>query len=74
MKELKINKRLENNLLKNKENIQLNNFKNWDSMKHVRILVQIEKEFKIRIDEKNQSFFNDFQSGASYIKKINPKL
>lgn len=73
-KELKINKALKKKLLSKKDNIQLNNFKSWDSMKHVKILILIEKEFSIRINEKNENYFNNFQSGLKYLKKLTPKL
>tara|TARA_B100000989_G_C19527146_1_gene467556 strand:+ start:1652 stop:1903 length:252 start_codon:yes stop_codon:yes gene_type:complete len=73
-KELKINKALREKLIKKKDDIQLNNFKNWDSMKHVRILISIEKKFKIKINEKNENYFNNFQSGLKYLKKFNSKL
>ena len=73
-KELKINKALKKKLLSKKDNIQLNNFKSWDSMKHVKILILIEKEFSIRINEKNENYLNNFQSGLKYLKKLTPKL
>ncbi len=43
-------------------------------MKHVKILILIEKEFSIRINEKNENYFNNFQSGLKYLKKLTPKL
>lgn len=73
-KELKINVALKKKLISKKNNIQLNNFKSWDSMKHVKILISIEKVFKIKIDEKNENYFNNFQSGLKYLKKLTPRL
>tara|TARA_B100001057_G_scaffold467199_1_gene525110 strand:- start:543 stop:791 length:249 start_codon:yes stop_codon:yes gene_type:complete len=67
-KNFKIEKKLKVQLLKNKKNIKLNSFRDWDSMKHVAILSEIEKTFKIKFNDKNLSFFNDFQSGIRYIK------
>ena len=69
-KNFKIEKKLKVQLLKNKKNIKLNSFRDWDSMKHVAILSEIEKTFKIKFNDKNLSFFNDFQSGIRYIRKI----
>ena len=68
-KHFKIGKVLKNQLLKNKKNLKLNTFQDWDSMKHVSILSEIEKIFKIKFNSKNLSYFNDFQSGLKYIKK-----
>ena len=41
-KELKINNNLKKNLLSQKIDIKMNIFKNWDSMKHVKILISVE--------------------------------
>tara|TARA_B110000438_G_scaffold299081_1_gene348549 strand:+ start:267 stop:515 length:249 start_codon:yes stop_codon:yes gene_type:complete len=69
-KEFKINNILKKQLLSNKKDIKINMFQNWDSMKHVKILTNIEKKFKINIDIKNEKFFQSFQSGIKYLKKI----
>ena len=43
--------------LKNgKKNIFFNSHKNWDSLSHVVILNEIQKNFKVKIDEKNINF------------------
>ena len=68
-KEFKINDNLKKQLLSNKKDIKINMFQNWDSMKHVKILVGIEKKFKIEINAKNEKFFNSFQSGIKYLQK-----
>lgn len=72
--ELKINDKLIKQLLLKKKNIFLNNFENWDSITHVKILIKIEKNFKLKINENNESYFNDFQSGLSYLKKMKLKI
>lgn len=69
-KELKINNNLKKNLLSQKIDIKMNIFKNWDSMKHVKILISVEDVFKIKINTKNEKFFQSFQNGLSYLKKI----
>lgn len=68
-KQFKINSSLKKQLLSKKKDIKINIFQNWDSMKHVKILVEIEKNFKIEINSKNEKYFNSFQSGAKYLKK-----
>ena len=49
-------------------------FKNWDSMKHVKILISVENEFKIKINSKNEKYFQSFQNGVDYLKKLTPKV
>lgn len=57
------------NLLKGKIDIKLNEYQNWDSMSHVKILTLIEKNFKIKINSSNVNKFNAFKSGINYLKK-----
>ena len=56
-------------LLEDKEDIGLNNFQNWDSMQHVKILINISKKFKIKVNTKNSNKFNSYQSGIKYLRK-----
>ena len=69
VKILKINKTLQNKIVKKKINIYLNKFDKWDSMSHVSILTAVEKKFKITINFSNAKFFNDYKSGLNYLKK-----
>lgn len=69
-KHFKIEKELRVNLLARKKDIKLNTFQDWDSMKHVIILMAIEKKFKIKINEKNASYFTSFKSGLDYMEKF----
>ncbi|OUU53367.1 MAG: hypothetical protein CBC25_00745 [Pelagibacteraceae bacterium TMED65] len=74
-KEFKINDNLKKNLIAKKKDIKMNIFKNWDSMKHVKILTSIENEFKIKINSKNEKYFQSFQNGINYLKKkLLPKV
>ena len=73
-KEFKISDNLQKNLLSKKKNIKINMFKNWDSMKHVKILISVENEFKIKINFKNEKYFQSFQNGVDYLKKLTPKV
>ena len=68
-KEFKINDNLKKNLLAKKKDIQMNIFENWDSMKHVKILTSVENEFKIKINSKNEKYFQSFQNAIIYLKK-----
>ena len=53
-----------------KKNIYFNAHKNWDSLNHVVILQEIEKKFKIKINDKNIENFNNFLGIQKYLKKI----
>ena len=56
--------------LKNgKKNIFFNSHKNWDSLSHVVILNEIQKKFKIKIDEKNINYFENYFKIKRYLKK-----
>ena len=67
--EFNINNSLKKKLLSNKTDIKLNMFQNWDSMKHVKLLIKIEKNFKIKINSKNENFFHSFKSSLKYLSK-----
>ena len=47
------------------------NIKNWDSMNHVKIIVGIEKEFKIKINTSIATELNSIKKIISYINKKN---
>ena len=65
----KISNNLKISLLSKKKDIRINTFQDWDSMKHVLILTAIEKNFKIKINDKNSHHFVSFRSGLDYIEK-----
>ena len=69
LKVLKISKKIQKRLLEDKEDIGLNNFQNWDSMQHVKILINISEKFKIKVNTKNSNKFNSYQSGVKYLRK-----
>ena len=69
VKVLKISKKIQKRLLEDKEDIGLNNFQNWDSMQHVKILINISEKFKIKVNTKNSNKFNSYQSGIKYLRK-----
>ena len=56
-------------IINNKKNIFFNSHKNWDSLTHVVILNEIQKKFKIKIDEKNINNFENYFKIKKYLKK-----
>ena len=68
-KHFRIKKDLKRKLLEKKKDITINNFQDWDSMKHVSILIKIQETFKIKITPKNSKLFNSFRSGLEYLEK-----
>ena len=47
------------------------NIKNWDSMNHVKIIVGLEKEFKIKINTGIAMELNSIKKIMNYINKEN---
>ena len=47
-----------------------NTVANWDSLNHIKFILDIEKKFKIKINEKNFHSFDDFKSIANYLINI----
>ena len=54
------------------ENLGLGNHSVWDSLEHIKFLINVEKEFKIKINETNGSNFNNVGSIARYLIKTQP--
>ena len=51
------------------ENSSSQNIKKWDSLAHIRIILSIEKNFKIKINTTQQSKLNSVKSIISYLSK-----
>ena len=51
------------------ENSSSHNIKKWDSLAHIRIILSIEKNFKIKINTTQQSKLNSVKSITSYLSK-----
>lgn len=64
-KNLKLNKKDIDKLKKNGDLIRLNH-SSWDSLVHVKLVMDIEKYFRIKITSRNFTSFNSFKK----IKKI----
>ena len=69
-KKIKVNKTNLHKLKSTKFDIELNRFPRWDSLKHVEILLEIEKKFLIKITDKNINNFNTFKKALRYLKKV----
>ena len=67
-KTLKINFK-SNKKSKNLNKLALNNHPNWDSLAHVKLLSNIEKKFKIKIDESNINHFSNLNLIFKYFNK-----
>ena len=56
--------------IKNIENIKLGKTKNWDSLRHIQIMINIEKEFNIKINTSEVAKLNDFIKIKEYLLTI----
>jgi len=54
---------------RNLNKLALNNHPNWDSLAHVKLLSNIEKKFKIKINEHNIDHFSDLNLMFKYFNK-----
>ena len=73
---MKIEKKLENifkEIFKIKKKINLNinieNEKNWDSINHMKLMIALEEEFKIKIPTIEQQNLISFKIITNFIKK-----
>ena len=66
-KNLQLNKKQIERLQKNGDLIRLNH-SNWDSLVHVKLVMAIEKAFKIKITSENFTNFNSFKKIKKFLK------
>tara|TARA_Y100000590_G_scaffold466302_1_gene641197 strand:+ start:7640 stop:8653 length:1014 start_codon:yes stop_codon:yes gene_type:complete len=52
------------------ENLGLGAHSNWDSLGHIKFLFNVEKNYKIKINEDNAHNFNNVKSIVNYLKKF----
>lgn len=57
--------------IKNISNLKIGSFKEWDSLSHFNLLLQIEKDFKIRFNTNN---FSTLMTIKDISKKIKEKI
>lgn len=69
-KNLKLNSKDINNLTNGKINLELNKHAKWDSMMHVKIILELEKTFKINVNEKNYLKFTNLKKIDNELKKL----
>ncbi len=67
-KNLKLKKKEIEDLKIGKIDIMLNKHYKWDSLMHVKIISELEKKFKININEKNFLKFTSFKKINKIIK------
>ena len=65
---LKLGLREIDNLKKGKTDIKFNDHPKWDSLNHVKIISQLEKTFKLKVNEKNFTKFNSIKNINFLIK------
>jgi len=69
-KNLKLNSKDIHNLINGKINLELNKHTKWDSMMHVKIILELEKTFRININEKNYLKFTNLKKIDNELKKL----
>ena len=52
------------------DNLKMSNYDSWDSLTHIKLLLEIEKKMKIKFSMKEISEINSFNKIVSKIKKI----
>tara|TARA_B110000008_G_C16805603_1_gene498547 strand:+ start:51 stop:299 length:249 start_codon:yes stop_codon:yes gene_type:complete len=57
-------------LINGKINLELNKHAKWDSLMHVKIILKLEKTFKININEKNYLKFTNLKKIDNELKKL----
>ena len=55
------------------KSLTYNNLSNWDSLQHIILIKEIEKTFKIRIDDLSLPELISFSKLMNYIEKKNDK-
>lgn len=66
---LKLSRKEIDELKKGKIDIKFNTHPKWDSLNHVKIISQLEKIFKITVNEKNFVKFNSIKNINNLLKK-----
>ena len=54
-------------------NLTYNNISNWDSLRHIILIKEIEKTFKMQVDDINLPELISFSKIMNYIEKKNDK-
>lgn len=67
-KQLKLDSSTKKKLELNKIDLKLNEHENWDSLKHVSILIELENKFKVKVDYKNINLFSSYKLILNLLK------
>tara|TARA_B110000503_G_C6896021_1_gene308775 strand:+ start:19 stop:291 length:273 start_codon:yes stop_codon:yes gene_type:complete len=67
-KQLKLDSLTKKKLELNKIDLKLNEHENWDSLKHVSILIELENKFKVKVDSKNINLFSSYKLILNLLK------
>ena len=59
----------ENKNLKNFINISMSNYSKWDSIAHIKLIMRIEKEYKVKFKVDEIFKLNSFNKISNYLKK-----
>tara|TARA_B100000989_G_C19511108_1_gene459122 strand:- start:1787 stop:2029 length:243 start_codon:yes stop_codon:yes gene_type:complete len=55
--------------LKNFSKISMSNYSKWDSISHIKLIIRIEKEYKIKFKINEIFKLNNFHKISNYLKK-----
>ena len=58
-----------NNKVQNHSKLKLNHSKNWDSLRQIQLIINIEKEFKIKVKTSDVFSLSTFEKITKYLNK-----
>lgn len=58
-----------NNKIQNHSKLKLNHSKNWDSLRQIQLIINIEKEFKIKVKTSDVFSLSTFEKITKYLNK-----
>jgi acyl carrier protein len=58
-----------NNKIQNHSKLKLNHSKNWDSLRQIQLIINIEKEFKIKVKTSDVFSLSTFEKIKKYLNK-----
>ena len=57
------------NKIQNHSKLKLNHSKNWDSLRQIQLIINIEKEFKIKVKTSDVFSLSTFEKITKYLNK-----
>ena len=58
-----------NNKIQNHSKLKLNHSKSWDSLRQIQLIINIEKEFKIKVKTSDVFSLSTFEKITKYLNK-----